>query len=1270
MRAAASLLTGVRAGVLRGLLLAALLLVTLGASPSAAAGQGPWPPRQASGSGASGGHPGHGAGQTHQVTLLTGDVVVLHTSPGGRQSAWVQTPAQGVRHPAHIFEQDGQVHVVPAEAAPYLASGVLDANLFNITLLVRYGYHDEATGSLPLLLQAPEGASARRLPAVPSGARKVRELHSIGTVSVVVPKSRMRSVWESLRGRQAGYDAEGARLAGAGSVWLNGRVRATVDPNVARIGAPVAWKAGYDGDGVTVAVLDTGYDPTHPDLAGHVLKARNFTDEQDPAGETAVDRNGHGTHVAGTIAGSGAASGGAHRGVAPGADLLIGKVLDDSGQGPLDEIIAGMEWAASSGADVVNMSIGTPWPSDGSDPMSQAVNELTRRTGTLFVVAAGNSGPGRHSVGSPGAADLALAVGAVDNQDQPAAFSSRGPRLGDGAIKPEIVAPGVGIVAARASGTSLGDLIDAHYTSLSGTSMATPQVAGAAAIVAQQHPGWDAAALKARLVSTSTTLAGEPVDFQGGGRVDVAAAVGDAVTVDRAVLSLGDVAQDSGPVARTLTYRNPTDSPVRLRLSGDVTGTGANPNRKPSLGFSHAVLAVPPGGQASTVVTLAPERTNAGGYAGQIVATSAGRGPVEIHTVISFVVDGPLHTVTVNAIDRDGNPATGPVDLWSTDTGQSRRVWLTGGTASTRLPEGTYTVMATLEPAGGDPFNPASNTIAGDPEITVRRDVTLNYDARTAQPVEISTPRRADLDDYYVMWHRAVGDRSFTSTAAHGRFGQRLYLIPGKKARTGTFEFATQWQLVQPLLTVEAPAAGGSMIEPTPRLASAHEPFVGERTLPLVYAGAGTPEDFRAADARGKVALVIRSDQGLLAQVKAAEEAGAAVLFVSNDRPGVWSPTAQRSGLPTYCLNQAAGSRLSKALDRNRDLALHLTGLRDATYNYELAFVDNQIPQHSNYDVSERSLATVHSDYRQNSDRMADTETWVPYMGTARFGNGMTIIRNGPVKRTEYVSTQEVRWQRFAHPGVFANMYWTRSAVQRYQPGMTYHQLWWGPLIHPAVPPIAGAEHLGMPVARFHDAIRIRIPHYSYGGSRYGFIQPQLGDTSQLTLRRNGEVIGKSPWSQAQFTVPPEEAEYELSLDVVNGDGNFADTSTRTGTTWRFRSGRSEAERTVLPLVQADYDIAANAYNAVPAGKPYPLFIKPGYQPGATGPGGFTATVEVSYDGGETWSPAPVSEVGGRLRADVAAAGGAGFVTVRVIVTDAAGNQLDQRIDRAWRIAG
>src|SRR5256885_499953 len=175
----------------------------------------------------------------------------------------------------------------------------------------------------------------------------------------------------------------------------------------------------------------------------------------------------------------------------------------------------------------------------GPAPMSLGVNRLTGQFGTLFVAAAGDANDPVASVTAPAAADAALAVGSVDRQDRTSSFSSRGPRLGDRAVKPDIAAPGEGIVSARAAGTPDGDLdpVDASYAILSGTSIATPHVSGAAAILVQQHPDWSGPQLKSALMSTAEPTAG--VFEQGAGRVDLGRAVTQAVAATGGGLSYG-----------------------------------------------------------------------------------------------------------------------------------------------------------------------------------------------------------------------------------------------------------------------------------------------------------------------------------------------------------------------------------------------------------------------------------------------------------------------------------------------------------------------------------------------------------------------------------------------------------------------------------------------------------------------------------------------------------------------------------------------------------
>ncbi|MFF4291913.1 S8 family serine peptidase, partial [Streptomyces sp. NPDC001633] len=356
-------------------------------------------------------------------------------------------------------------------AVQLVASGKLDQRLFDVTELNSSATRRAQQNGLKVIVGYRGAATATRADVRDAGTLR-HSLRALNADAVQTPAMETPELWDAVtNGDKA--------AAGIAHVWLDGVRKASLDKSVPQIGAPTAWKAGYNGKGVKIAVLDTGIDATHPDLKDQVIESKNFSTAAD-----ALDHFGHGTHVASIVGGTGAASSGSRKGVAPKAELLIGKVLGDDGYGSESQVIDGMEWAAAEHAKVVNMSLGSDEPTDGTDPMSQALNTLSASGNTLFVVAAGNAGEnGDSTIGSPGAADAALTVGAVDRDDSLASFSSRGPRLGDKAVKPDVTAPGVGIVAARASGTTMGDPVDANYTAASGTSMATPHVAGAVALI-------------------------------------------------------------------------------------------------------------------------------------------------------------------------------------------------------------------------------------------------------------------------------------------------------------------------------------------------------------------------------------------------------------------------------------------------------------------------------------------------------------------------------------------------------------------------------------------------------------------------------------------------------------------------------------------------------------------------------------------------------------------------------------------------------------------
>ncbi len=289
-------------------------------------------------------------------------------------------------------------------------------------------------------------------------------------------------------------------------------VHAYLSRSAPHIEAPRLWNEGLTGENVRIAIVDTGIDAEHPDFEGRIAAVTDFT------GQGPADGNGHGTHCASIAAGSGVASGATYRGVAPRATIYAAKVLRSDGQGMMSDVMAGVEWAVDQGAQVVSLSLGTTGPCDGTDALCETC-EAAVQAGIVVCVAAGNDGPNSYTVGSPGCAPNVITIGACDNADHIMSFSSRGPTA-DGRVKPDILFPGADIVAARAKGTAMGTVVDESYTTASGTSMATPHAAGAAALLLQAQPDLKPLQVKARLMNTAIDL-GASAYAQGSGRADV-----------------------------------------------------------------------------------------------------------------------------------------------------------------------------------------------------------------------------------------------------------------------------------------------------------------------------------------------------------------------------------------------------------------------------------------------------------------------------------------------------------------------------------------------------------------------------------------------------------------------------------------------------------------------------------------------------------------------------------------------------------------------------
>ncbi|WP_405509340.1 S8 family peptidase [Streptomyces purpurascens] len=688
----------------------------------------------------------------HRITLITGDRVVLDAK--GRVVGLER--AKGREDiPVQVRKLDGHTLVIPADAARLVAAGKLDQRLFDVTELNKSTTRKAQKKGLKVIVGYQGSAAAAKADVRDAGTLS-HSLKSVNADAVQTPKEDTPDLWDAV--------TNGDRTAsGIAHVWLDGVRKASLDKSVAQIGTPKAWAAGYDGKGVKIAVLDTGVDATHADLKGQVIGAKNFTTSPDT-----TDKVGHGTHVASIAAGTGAKSGGKYKGVAPGAKILNGKVLDDGGFGSDSEVLAGIEWAAAEGADVVNMSLGggdTP----AIDPLEAAVNKLSEEKGILFAIAAGNEGDfGEQTIGSPGSAAAALTVGAVDDKDVLADFSSRGPGL-DGALKPDVTAPGVDITAAAAPGSQIAQEVGenpAGYMSISGTSMATPHVAGAAAILKQQHPSWKYPELKGAL--TGSTKGGKYTPFQqGSGRIQVDQAIKQSVVAEPGSVSFG-VQQwphtDDKPVTKELTYRNLGTKDVTLKLASTATNPkgAAAPAGFFKLGATS--VTVPAGGKASVPFTADTKLggTVDGAYSAYVTATGGGQ---TVRTAAAVQREVESYDVTLKFLDRDGKAAKNySADLAGVSglgNGKFFTPYDADGTVTARLPKGGY-ILNTNIYVGDDPEKFEGADWLAQPKLNVTKGTTITLDARKAKPVDITVPDAAAKPEFASADYTVeAGDSSF-----------------------------------------------------------------------------------------------------------------------------------------------------------------------------------------------------------------------------------------------------------------------------------------------------------------------------------------------------------------------------------------------------------------------------------------------------------------------------------------------------------------------------
>jgi subtilisin family serine protease len=532
--------------------------------------------------------------------------------------------------PAHAAGGPPDVQVVVLLDAPPLATATASSRV--LTAAARSQRLSLRTPTSVSYMQrvtaAQRALEVRIRRAVPGAHVRWRYQVVLNALAVVVPANRVRRL---------------AALPGVRHVYGSVRYRARLDRSPALIGAPTLWGQGLStaGQGTQIGIIDDGIDQTHPffDPAGFAMPAgfpkgnasyttakvvvarafppaspswRHASKPFDP------EHSGHATHVAGIAAGNNGVTATAGRvlsGVAPRAQLGNYKVLTiptASGVG-LDgnspEITAGIEAAVRDGMDVINLSIGEPEVEPARDLVIRALNAAAD-AGVVPVVSAGNDFDdfGRGSVGSPAAAANAITVAAATKSRDIAGFSSAGPTPISLQFKPDVTAPGASILSS-VPGT------EGAWTSLSGTSMSSPHVAGAVAVLRQRHPDWSVAQLKSALALTGDDLRDAPPPTrQGGGLVNLARADAPLLFAAPTSLSFGRITQAGQVVTRTVT----------LTDSGGGAGTwNVTVERLPTIGSAvveaPATVAVPGSLTVTARTTIDPSQQTTSEAEGYVV---------------------------------------------------------------------------------------------------------------------------------------------------------------------------------------------------------------------------------------------------------------------------------------------------------------------------------------------------------------------------------------------------------------------------------------------------------------------------------------------------------------------------------------------------------------------------------------------------------------------------------------------------------------------------
>jgi hypothetical protein len=842
--------------------------------------------------------------------------------------------------------------------------------------------------------------------------------------------------------------------------------------------------------------------------------------------------------------------------------------------------------------------------------------------------------------------------------------------------------------------------------------MATPHVAGAAAILAQRHPDWTAGRLKDALVGNAKDV-GASWSAQGTGRVDVARAIGPDVTATGTV-NLGPVAPDGDAVVRPVTYTNSGTRPVTLNLSLTLAGWNGRPAPAALGHLSAGTVVVPAGGEASADLVFDPAGAT-GEYGGVVLARTAD-GQVALRTLVSGYVAPPTATVTVKVTDYRGQPApfasvylvdaandpVGGNDPFATPVTSA---FVARGVGTAQVPLGAVLTAMTSQTTFA--IDTRRSDLLVSPEVTVTGDTTISLDARTGQAHRVGTPGPTD--------ELAKGTEVVRTTPA-----AVVSVVAFTRIDTDTVTYATP---------VPAPVRGSldtydkhtlsdaglrmTVNPPGVPLHPRYDPYntpaklAGNRTVPLVWAGQGTAADLAGLTLTGRLALVgIQippgtanpvgyAAQAATAATQATAKAGALATAVYVDAPGA-VPLARPAAapVPQLFLGRTEGVVL-RGWAASGPVSVTLAGDPAPHTQYNLLYPDRGVPAGRTDVATPAQLVTIPTRYHADKP-MSYEKNWYAFGARALTAFRERVLFAAPATRVELVGPVDptVTWTRWItqndqppnRPPLIASL----IARDTYPSGgLRPEERWYeGPILED--------EPLGLPggvcgLCRGGPDGNLFIPAWHLNDSTADHaIQSWPDYRSDVHLFRGTTEIAPQPATGSlplpTFRLPSGADTYRLVVDGPTPANPSLRPVQHVSSDWTFRSAAPTGTTGTTgtcpgglvggcvhqPLLQLKYRLGLDLSNRAPAGGPFTFTVSASLPAGASGGPVAGLWLWSSSDAGTTWRPAMVT----RLASDTyrvsvnnpVTAGGDGTIWLKTQAWDSAGDRVEQVVRGAYTL--